>query len=160
MRWDRFGYGAAALALMTALALPAAAKGKQAPPDQQTNPATPKTEEKKTEEKNFPTGSNWNLTEINGKPVPSDGPSLKVDGNYRGTGFSGCNTYSATLFPVRGMRLAMGPIALTRKTCEKEAMTTERLFLTILHSGPTWDIVGADLIVKSQAGTLQFRRGL
>jgi heat shock protein HslJ len=108
----------------------------------------------------FPAGSSWTLREMNGKALAAgDEPSLKIDENFRGTGYSGCNTYSATLFPVRGMRLAMGPIALTRKACEKDRMLTERTFLSILHSGPNWDIVGADLIIKGPAGSLQFRRG-
>ena len=54
----------------------------------------------------------------------------------------------------------MGPIALTKKTCAPDLMNLERLFLTVLHSGPTWDLQGSTLTIKNQYGTLVFDRGL
>jgi heat shock protein HslJ len=54
----------------------------------------------------------------------------------------------------------MGPIAMTRKTCDQERMRIERTYLGILHSGPVWDIAGSSLVVKSPFGTLNFKRGL
>ena len=107
----------------------------------------------------FPTKMNWVLSEINGKAAPADA-TLSIDDNYRGTGTSGCNTWSAALYPVKGHKLAMGPVAQTKKACAADVMQFERLFLGILHSGPTWDQTGYTLTVKSQGGSLTFRRGL
>ena len=112
----------------------------------------------KVDEKMFPTGVTWSLQTLNGKQI-TDPPSLKIDENFRATGYSGCNTFSAALYPVRGMRLAMGPIATTRKQCAADRMLLERAYLTILHSGPSWDVAGSGLTVKSPAGSLDFKRG-
>lgn len=118
-----------------------------------------KTEEKKVEEKKFPTDGVWSLFEINGKSAPSDPPTLMIDTNLRGTGYAGCNTYSAALYPIRGMRLAMGPAAMTKKACAADRMNIEKLFLAILRTGPTWDVNGSEMTIKSQAGTMKLRRG-
>jgi heat shock protein HslJ len=118
-----------------------------------------KTEEKKVEEKKFPTDGVWTLHEINGKAAPGDPPTLMIDSNLRGAGFAGCNTYSAALYPVRGMRLAMGPTAMTKKACPADRMNLEKLFLNILRTGPNWDVNGSDMTIKSQAGAMKLRRG-
>lgn len=110
-------------------------------------------------EAQFPTKMTWNLSDVNGKPAPAEA-TLQIDENLRGSGASGCNTWSASLYPVKGKRLAMGPIAQTKKACANDLLSFERTFLGILHSGPTWDQTGYTLTVKSQAGTLVFKRGL
>lgn len=110
-------------------------------------------------EPQFPTKMNWTLAEINGKSPPAEA-TLVIDEALRGSGASGCNTWSASLYPVRGRRLAMGPVAQTRKTCAADLMQFERTYLTILHSGPTWEQTGSRLTIKGQAGTLVFNRGL
>jgi heat shock protein HslJ len=49
-------------------------------------------------QKNFPLDQTWSLRELNGKPVPPGlDASLKIDGALRGSGFTGCNSWSATL---------------------------------------------------------------
>lgn len=119
-----------------------------------------KTEEKKKiEEKKFPTDGVWSLFEINGKPAPNDPPTLMIDSNLRGTGYAGCNTYSAALYPIRDMKLAMGPAAMTKKTCPADRMNIEKLFLAILRTGPSWDVNGSEMTIKSQAGAMKLRRG-
>ena len=53
------------------------------------------------EEKTFPKDSNWTLRAMNGKPLsPGLEATLKIDGQFRGSGFSGCNTWSATMWPL------------------------------------------------------------
>jgi heat shock protein HslJ len=64
------------------------------------------------------------------------------------------------MLPVRGQRLAMGAIAMTRRSCPPAVMAFERSYLVTLHSGPTWDVVNSDLVVKTKQTTLVFRRGL
>lgn len=107
----------------------------------------------------FPEGISWTLTQMNGKPVSGDAPSLKIDENKRGTGYSGCNTFSAALYPIRGQRLLMGPAAMTKRACPPAQMNLERLYITILRTGPNWSLDAQDLIVKSKAGSLRFKRG-
>ena len=110
-------------------------------------------------EKPFPIDVNWQLIELNGKGV-SDGLSIRVDDTSHSSGFGGCNNFSAVLYQIRGQRLAMGPIALTKKSCDPAHAALERTFLGTLHSGPTWDVVAGDLVVKLGPNTLRFRRGI
>lgn len=157
----RIARGALALCVVLVLASAAEARsGRSAPanPDQQEkpNPDAPKADQY---EAPFPTKMNWTLSEVNGKAPPAEA-TLTLDENFRGSGTSGCNTWSASLYPVKGHRLAMGPVAQTRKACATDLMQFERLYLGILHSGPVWEQVGYTLTVRSQGGTLTFRRGL
>jgi heat shock protein HslJ len=112
------------------------------------------------EEKTFPKDSNWTLRTMNGKPLPAGvEATLRIDGQFRGSGFSGCNTWSATMWPVRAQHFAVGPVALTKKQCDAQKMTFEHTYLSILHNQSSWDLVGGLLEVKSGSGTLAFARG-
>jgi heat shock protein HslJ len=75
-------------------------------------------------------------------------------------GFAGCNTFSATSYPLRQQGLAVGPFALTKKTCDKGIMASERAFLTALRGAARWDSDGKELVVKGTAGDLKFERVL
>ena len=111
-------------------------------------------------EKTFPTKIVWTLYSFNGKPISGD-LNFLIDDNNRGSGSSGCNTWSATMVPSRGQRIGMGPIAITKKACDKAVMALEFAYLTGLRSGPSWDLVGPDLVIKGQqGGEMKFRRSL
>jgi heat shock protein HslJ len=86
--------------------------------------------------------------------------SLQIDGNLRGSGYTGCNAWSATLYPVKEQHLLMGPVALTKKQCAKDVMAIEMGFLSALLGSPTWDLVNGELVVKGPRGTLHFDRSL
>ena len=113
-------------------------------------------------EKNFPLKTVWTLIDFNGKIVPaSDDMSFSIDDNYRGTGYGGCNSWSASMFPQKGQKILMGPIALTKKTCDKDRTLLEINFLIALRSGPSWDIEGSTLVLKGQrGGYMKFQRSL
>ena len=112
-------------------------------------------------QKNFPLDQTWSLKELNGKPVPPGlDISLKIDGTLRGSGFTGCNSWSATLYPVKDQHLAVGPYALTKKQCAKDVMQLELGFLSALVGSPTWDLVNGDLIIKGPRGALRLGRSL
>lgn len=114
-----------------------------------------------TTEKTYPTKVTWALKSLNNKPVPREADiTLMIDDNFRGTGFGGCNYWSATIYPVRGQRLAAGPVATTKKQCTPALMQIERAFLVGVHSGPEWDLVGPELVLKGKGGTLRFERAL
>jgi heat shock protein HslJ len=146
----------ALVGLAAVIALPASAQGRKpkAAPEQKQEQAQPGKYDKE-----FPTKATFNLKEINGKP-PAGDASLLIDGTLRGSGSSGCNTWSATIYPVKGQKLAMGPVVMTKKQCDAAVMAFEKEYLGILHSGPTWDTQGDTLTVKGPTGTLVFLRSL
>jgi heat shock protein HslJ len=144
----------AALLCYAAAAL-AAASGPKSPEDEGPPKPLP------PQQKNFPLDQTWSLRELNGKPVPSGlDASLKIDGNLRGSGFTGCNSWSATLYPVKDQHLAVGPFALTKKQCAKDIMAVEYGFLSGLIGSPTWDLVNGDLVIKGPRGTMRLARSL
>ena len=148
----------AALAAVSFAAEPALAQKKKKG-QEQGQAEGEKKDDKYAYESPFPTKANWQLTSINGKAPPADA-SLLIDENLRGSGASGCNTWSATLYPIKGHKLAMGPVAMTKKMCSPELMKFAVGFLNVLRSGPVWDLKGSTLTVKSQYGELVFARGL
>ena len=113
------------------------------------------------QQKNFPLDQTWQLKELNGKPVPADiDASLKIDGALRGSGFTGCNSWSATMYPIADQHLAVGPFALTKKQCDKDTMAVEVGFLSALLDRPTWDLVNGELVIKGPHGSLRLARSL
>jgi len=112
-------------------------------------------------EKKFPTKSNYELKSINGKPVPGHIiVTFTVDDAFRGSGNAGCNTWSATIYPVRGQRLAVGPVALTKKACDKDRMDIEHMFVSILHASPTWNTSGSEMTLKLPQASMVLQRAL
>jgi heat shock protein HslJ len=113
------------------------------------------------QQKNFPLDQTWSLRSINDKPIPEGlDVSLKIDGNLRGSGYTGCNSWSATLYPIKDQHLAVGPFALTKKQCAKDIMAVEFGFLSALTASPSWDLVNGDLVIKGPRGALRLARSL
>ncbi len=109
----------------------------------------------------FPLGSAWVASSLNGKPFSGERPTFKLDDQMRATGFSGCNTYATAAYPLREQTLAVGPFALTKKSCDKATMALEQAFLVALRSSGKWDIQGRNLIIQTQnGGQLVFERSL
>ena len=156
MKFSNFAGGLGCIAAMltlTTTSLSAAPKQ----PVQQNAPAN----EIPPVEKKFPTGGRFELRSINGKPVPGNiFVTFTVDASSRGTGSSGCNSWSATVIPVRGQRLAVGPLAMTKKTCDKDTMAVEHVVTGIIHASPFWDVEGSELTLKLPNGQLKFQRSL
>src|SRR3984957_13421190 len=112
-------------------------------------------------QKNFPLDQTWSLKELNGKPVPPGSDvRLKIYGSLRGSGYPGCNSWSATMYPVKDQHLAVGPFALTKKECPKDAKALEIGFLSALLGSPEWDLVNGDLVIKGPRGALRLARSL
>ena len=144
-----------AIALCFASTAYAAQKGPQSEGEDDTPKPLPPLQ------KNFPLDQTWSLKELNGKPVPPGSDvSLKIDGSLRGSGFTGCNSWSATLYPVKDQHLAVGPYALTKKQCAKDIMQLELGFLSALVGSPTWDLVNGELVIKGPRGALRLARSL
>jgi heat shock protein HslJ len=146
-------------ALLAAIAASAGAADAQprrpsGPPQQQGAPPP-------RQEKPFPVGATWIAVSLNGKPFSGDRPSFTLNQQYRATGFGGCNNYSATAYPLREQTFAVGPFALTRKECSKEAMAVEQSFLVALRTSAKWEQQGSALIIKTQSGgELRFEKAL
>jgi len=110
-------------------------------------------------EKNFPLGKNWIAISLNGKRYGgAERPSFVLDSQFRARGFGGCNTFSAVAFPLRDMGIAVGPLALTRRACDKATQSAETAYLSALRYAQKWDIVNGQLVMKGPAGELRFDR--
>jgi len=115
----------------------------------------------KAQEKVFPLGSTWTAVSLNGKPFTgADRPSFNLDTQYRARGYGGCNTFAATAFPLREQHLAVGPLAITKKSCDKAVSALEQAFFVALRTSGVWDLDGSQLVIKSQNGELRFDRAL
>jgi heat shock protein HslJ len=147
---------AVAAALCFTTATYAAEKGPQSEEDEGPPKPLPPLQ------KNFPLDQTWSLRELNGKPVPPGlDISLKIDGTLRGSGYTGCNSWSATMYPVKDQHLAVGPYALTKKDCpNKDLKALEIGFLSALLGSPEWDLVNGDLVIKGPRGTMRLARSL
>ncbi len=112
------------------------------------------------QDKVFPTKVSWVAISLNGKAFSGERPTFILDEQFRIRGFGGCNTFAATAYPLREQRFAVGPFALTKKTCDKAVMDQERNFLIALRTSVQWDTVIGDLVIKSQNGEIKFNRSL
>jgi heat shock protein HslJ len=136
----------------------AATLGRPAGPTRQVDPKVPQPGQNG---KIFPLGSSWVAVSLNGKPFTGERPSFKLDDQLRATGFSGCNTYATAAYPLREQGLAVGPFALTKRSCDKTVMAIEQAFLVALRSSAKWDIQGRNLIIQTQnGGELRLERSL
>ena len=124
------------------------------------NKEEPKKAPPPKQDKIFPTTVSWVATSLNGKPFAGERPTFIIDEQFRMQGFGSCNNFSATAYPLREQRLAVGPFALTKKSCDKGRMDQERNFLVALRTSVQWDTVAGELVIKSQNGELRFQRSL
>jgi heat shock protein HslJ len=112
-------------------------------------------------EKQFPVPSSWVIVSLNGKPYGGvDRPTFTLDQQFRAKGFGGCNTYSATAYPLKEQHFAVGPLALTKKQCDKPVMGAEHTFFVAIRTAQQWDLDGLNLVIKGPNGELRFERSI
>jgi heat shock protein HslJ len=112
-------------------------------------------------QKNFPLDQTFSLRDLNGKPVSADiDVSFKLDGAFRASGYTGCNSWSATAYPQQNQHLLVGGLAMTKKACDKGNLEIERAFLRALTGTPAWDLVNGDLVFKGPGGAMRLVRSL
>lgn len=111
-------------------------------------------------QKQFPLGKQWTAYSLGGKTFSGVRPSLQIDDQLRARGFAGCNTFSATAYPLAQQRIAVGPIAVTRKACDGPVMALEKSFLLALRTGARWDLKDGYFVIEGPNGELRFERGL
>ena len=82
-------------------------------------------------EKLFPVDTNWVADSLDGKQLwqGTDRPSIFIDKQLRLKGYDGCNMFSVTAYPLKGQKLAVGPLAVAKKACEATTVAAERSFL-------------------------------
>lgn len=113
------------------------------------------------EEKKFPLGQSWIAVSLNGKPFNgTERPTFTLDEQFRVRGYGGCNTFSTTAFPLREQGLAVGPLAITKRSCEAGLMASEKAFLTALRTAAKWDTQVGTLVVRGANGEVKFERAL
>lgn len=156
----RFASAALLLALAPLAATPALAQNRGQMPSRSELGAPPPLPSMEKQEKSFPMGAAWAAVSLNGKPISDRRATLQIDNNLRGTGFAGCNTFSASAYPLREQGFAVGPIAVTKRACDGGASAFEKSFLTALRAANKWDLVQGKLVLKGGAGELRFDRAL
>lgn len=114
------------------------------------------------QEKQFPVGVPWSAIDLNGKPYPpgQNRPYFTIDTQFRLRGFGGCNTFSATAYPLRNQGFAVSPFAVTKRSCGSAVDAAERAFLLALRMSQKWDLVKGQLVLQGPAGTLRGDRAL
>ena len=157
MRFDPVLAIVSTCAILLVSSIEASAQRATRAPTADPNEGTVQTEKR---EKQFPFGWAWSGVSLKGKPFASERPTLTLDENLRGSGFSGCNTFSASMYPLKEQSFAVGPLAVTKRSCDKGISESERALLVALRTAQKWDIVAGRLIIKSQAGELIFERAL
>lgn len=158
----RLGYAAVMTIVAAPLLMPtdAWAQRRQQMPSREELGSSQSAPIQPPQEKTFPLGASWTAVSMNGKPIADRRATLMVDQNLRGTGFAGCNTFSAAAYPLRQQSFAVGPLALTKRSCDKGLSDFERSYLTALRATQKWDLVNGKLVLKGGAGELQFDRAL
>ncbi|WP_376988445.1 META domain-containing protein [Bosea sp. R86505] len=157
----RLGYAAILAAIATPMLMPTDAQAQRRQPmPSREELGTPQPAPVQQQEKTFPLGAAWTVVSLNGKPVGDRRATLQVDANLRGTGFGGCNTFSASAYPLRQQGFAVGPLALTKRSCDKGLSEFERAYLTALRGARNWDLVEGKLVLKGVAGELRLDRAL
>lgn len=113
-------------------------------------------------EKQFPVGASWAAISLNDRtyPVDRNRPYFTLDGQYQLRGFGGCNTFSATAYPLRSQGFAVSPFAVTRKSCGAAIDAAERAFMLALRMSQKWDLVKGILVLQGSAGTIRADRSL
>lgn len=153
--------GLAIIAASVAAAGVAGAQSSRGSKGNQDQQSSGYSEIKKEQEKKFPIGASWIAVSLNGKAFGGvERPAFTLDDQFRVRGFGGCNSFSTTAFPLREQGFAVGPLALTRKSCAKEVMDVEMAFLTALRTSAKWDTQIGSLIIKGPNGELRFERSL
>lgn len=147
------------IALASALwcGLVSAASAQQKTPER---PAPPENAVPQRILKVFPFDTTWMAVSLNDKKFdPAHRPAFMLDKQFRGRGFGGCNTYSATTYAMQD-RMAVGPIAVTKNSCDKGLSDLERSFLVALRTSQAWELKDGKLLLKGPNGTLVFERSL
>jgi len=105
-------------------------------------------------------GTEWVITKFPGVKIDTDRrQTLRVSEDAQVSGFSGCNSYTAS--PVLGDgSISFAEIAVTKRWCRNSAVKFESAYLEMLQKAVGWEVTGNALHLLDQNGNslARFRR--
>ena len=117
-------------------------------------PIIPKAEKKTSA---FPFDRTMVAVSYKDQKFKDDRPTILVSPNYRGTGFSACNNWSATVLPKPDQALGIGPVAISKRQCDARLMHNEKVFLFVMANSRSWSFDGRTLTFVGPFGTMTFQ---
>ena len=107
----------------------------------------------------FPFEQRFVVTYLNGQDVAARSLTFAVRRDPggrggRGTGYSGCSTWTARVDVGDAGRVSVSEVGTTRKFCHRDRIRTEREFLAILRSLDRWRMDGRNLVLRGDRATL------
>jgi heat shock protein HslJ len=128
----------------------------KAPPDQSFGEKPPAAGAAQSAAASAPTGVDWLLTSIEGKPVKIGPPgamaALRLDSKTgEAVGRAVCNQFHGH-FDLDEAGLRFGPLATTRMACQGPAQDEETRYLKGLQETSRWSRDGDRLVLSNAAG--------
>jgi heat shock protein HslJ len=104
----------------------------------------------------FPFDRTMVATSYKDQRFKDDRPSILVSQNNRGTGYSACNNWSATVVTRKDNRMLVGPVAISKRVCDQRLMHNEQVFLFVLRTAQSWTFDGRVLTISGPYGPMTF----
>lgn len=146
------------LAIATLLPLALGACSMFDPPEPtNVKPVVPKPLDMKSSSLQFPFNRTLVAVAFKDQEFRDDRPTLLVTTNNRGTGFSACNNWSATVMANPNQRFLVGPVAISKRKCTDRLMHNEQVFLYVMRTAQRWTFDGQTLTLAGPYGTMTFR---
>jgi heat shock protein HslJ len=94
----------------------------------------------------------WQLVarNVNIPPLPDSTITLLFAADQL-SGAGGCNTYNGA-YAVTGNNLSISPLAITRSSCGEELDAQEAAYVQALQGATSYQIIGAQLILRDSSG--------
>jgi heat shock protein HslJ len=105
----------------------------------------------------FPLNRTFAAISYKDQTFKDDRPTILISASNRGTGFSACNNWSATILPRQDQRLVIGPVAISKRKCEERLMHNEQVFLFVMRTSQEWFYDGYTLTLKGPYGEMKFQ---
>lgn len=144
-----------AFAALSALTLTSCSMFSSVPPNN-VPPTLPKPMDSKAS-RPFPMNRTFAAVSYKDQAFKDDRPTILVSDSYRGTGFSACNNWSATIIPRADQRMAIGPVAISKRKCAERLMHNEQVFLFVMRTSVEWSYDGYTLTLKGPYGEMKFQ---
>jgi heat shock protein HslJ len=144
-----------ACATLAAFALASCSMFGSIPPNN-VPPTLPKPLDSKTSLA-FPLNRTFSAISYKDQTFNGDRPTIIISDSNRGTGFSACNNWSATILPRQDQHLAIGPVAISKRKCEDRLMHNEQVFLFVMRTSQQWFYDGATLTFRGPYGEMKFQ---
>lgn len=98
----------------------------------------------------FLVGTQWEVSELYGQPVPGRAPTIAFSDDNRSHGYAGCNQFFGH-YQLQGDAFSIDRIGSTRKLCEEERNQIEQRYLRGLKTVRQAIRQDLDLILLDEA---------